>query len=106
LFFFAEGDTYMEMSGLLGRTSWNEALTIVRNYKGGGYSDWHLPTLSELDFVYKNLRAKNIGDLGNDWHRSSSEFDSNYAWGQSFSDGSQGYLSKYGTNSVRAVRAF
>jgi TolB-like protein len=106
--FFAEGETTMEVSGLLGKASWNEALNLARNYRGGGYSDWHLPTRNELDLVYKNLRARNIGNLGNDWHWSSSESSNNYAWTQNFSDGSQynNYDYKHNTYSVRAVRAF
>ncbi|MDR3355927.1 MAG: DUF1566 domain-containing protein [Spirochaetaceae bacterium] len=104
--FFAEGGTYKEVSGLLGRASWNEALTLARAYKGGGYSDWHLPTRSELDFVYKNLRAKNIGGLGNDWYWSSSEYSNVSAWGQNFSDGKQYDYFKNSALSVRAVRAF
>ncbi|MDR1901422.1 MAG: DUF1566 domain-containing protein [Treponema sp.] len=104
--FFAEGGTYMEVSGLLGNTSWSEALTLARNYKGCGYSNWRLPTRSELNFVYQNLRAKNIGNLGDSWHWSSSVYDSNGAWHQRFSDGYQGNFGKNSAYSVRAVRAF
>jgi TolB-like protein len=107
LVFFAEGGTYMEVSGILGTASWNEALTLARNYRGGGYTDWHLPTRNELDFIYKNLRAKNIGDLGNNWHWSSSgTISDNLAWSQMFSNGLQGEGIKTHTGSVRAVRAF
>jgi hypothetical protein len=105
--FFAERGAYMEVSGLLLRADWDEAVTFVRNYRGGGYSDWRLPTRGELDIVYRNLRAGNIGDLGNDLHWSSSEYLNNvHAWSQRFSDGSQDYRGKSYTLSVRAIRAF
>jgi fibronectin type 3 domain-containing protein len=87
--FYVNGGRGMEVSGILGTVSWSEALTLARNYKGGGYSDWRLPTKDELNLVYQNLRAKNIGNLGNNWHWSSSENYSTDAWGQDFSDGRQ-----------------
>jgi hypothetical protein len=104
--FFAEGGTYMEVSGILRQAVWSEAVAIARNYRGGGYSNWHLPTQSELNLVYQNLRAKNIGNLGDTWHWSSSEYSNINAWYQHFSDGRQYFNFKISTNSVRAVRAF
>jgi TolB-like protein len=106
LIFFAEGGAYMEVSGLLGTASWDEALTLARNYRGGGYSDWHLPTRPELELIYQNLRAGNIGNLGNDWHWSSSEYNNSDAWYRRFGDGIYGNARKNSTYSVRAVRAF
>jgi TolB-like protein len=104
--FFAQGGKYMEVSEILGNYSWSNALTTARNYNGGGFSDWHLPTKDELNLIYQNLRAKNIGDLGDTWHWSSSENDGYLSWTQRFSDGYQGIGIKTGSNSVRAVRAF
>jgi TolB-like protein len=106
IIFFAEGREYMEVSRILGTGNWSSALSTARNHRGGGYTDWRLPTKEELNLIYQNLRAKNIGNLGDSWHWSSSENDSSNAWSQRFSDGSQGYSYKTNTNSVRAVRAF
>jgi TolB-like protein len=80
--FFAEGGAYMEVSGYLGKASWREAGTLARNHKGGGYSDWRLPTRSDLELIHKNLRPKIGGALGNDWHWSSSESYGGTAWVQ------------------------
>jgi TolB-like protein len=106
--FSAGGGKFMEVSGILGEEAWSRALTTARNYKGGGYSDWHLPTKDELNLIYQNLRAKNIGNLGDSWHWSSSASNgnSNEAWQQDFSDGGQIRYDKTDTISVRAVRAF
>jgi hypothetical protein len=103
--FFAEGEC-LEVSRILGEQNWSSALTTARNYRGGGYSDWRLPTKDELNLIYQNLRARNIGNLGDSWHWSSSETSSNRAWLQRFSDGYQTSTNKTKTNSVRAVRAF
>jgi TolB-like protein len=106
--FLGPGGVYMEVSGILGEQNWSSALNTARNYRGGGYSDWRLPTKDELDLIYQNLRAKNRGSLGDSWHWSSSEYNNSYAWDQRFSDGSQDtdYGYKANTYSVRAVRAF
>jgi hypothetical protein len=107
--FFAQGGKYMEAGEKLsGDYSWNAAIKAARSYQGGAYSDWRLPTKDELNLIYQNLRAKNIGNLGDDWYWSSSESnDRDYAWVQRFSDGSQNNsYRKINATSVRAVRAF
>jgi TolB-like protein len=104
--FFAEGDSYMECSEILGFYTWEQAKSAARNYRGGGFTDWRLPTEEELNLMYKNLREKNIGGLGDNIYWSSSEYDRYTAWNKRFSDGVQDYLLKTGTYSVRAVRAF
>jgi hypothetical protein len=72
----------------------------------GGYSDWFLPSKDELDLMYKNLKARGLGGFTDDLYWSSSEGNTNYAWSQSFSDGSQYGINKSSTDRVRAVRAF
>jgi hypothetical protein len=32
--------------------SWPKALTYSQNYNGGGFTDWRMPTLSELNSLY------------------------------------------------------
>jgi uncharacterized repeat protein (TIGR02543 family) len=114
--FFAQGGSYMECSGELGRCSWSEAVTVARGHKGGAYTDWHLPTKNELDLMYQNLHKKGLGGFSNSYYWSSSEYNGNYAWFQNFSNGGQYYnnydnnyynsYNKGSTLSVRAVRAF
>jgi hypothetical protein len=33
--------------------SWPKALTYSQNYNGGGFTDWRMPTLSELKSLYE-----------------------------------------------------
>ncbi|MDR1903638.1 MAG: DUF1566 domain-containing protein [Treponema sp.] len=98
----------MEVSGNLGEYSWEQAKSVARNYKGGGYSNWRLPTKDELNLVYQNLGAKNIGDPGVNYHWSSSVDDDGDAWVRTFNDDyDQGYrYNNSGMCSVRAVRVF
>jgi hypothetical protein len=78
----------------------------------GTYSDWFLPSKNELALMYKNIgkAAKapltNIGKFAARIYWSSSEYDTETAWYQSFADGSQNTYDKYGGFYIRAVRAF
>jgi hypothetical protein len=72
-------------------------------YSSGGYSDWGLPTASELDKIYLNKTAIGIGSL---IYWSSSEFDIDEAHNLRMSDGTERNRNKYGTACVRAIRYF
>ena len=80
------------------------AANTARAYKGGGKSDWYLPSKSELDALYKN-RAK-VGGCPNYGCWSSSEADAGYAWFQDFSSGLKLGGKKDFADGVRPVRAF
>jgi hypothetical protein len=105
------------------------AAGAARAYPGGSQSDWYLPTTAELNLlcqwarnVAQSVTTACTGGIlntgtgasggfltGSYW--SSSEYAANSgwyqnAWYQSFVGGAQGDLPKYGTLSVRPVRAF
>ena len=104
--FYIEGKKAYEVSEILGAANWETAMSMAKNFRGGGYDDWYLPTKDELNLVYENLRKTGIIS-GDSEYWSSSETTNLYAWRQQFSDGIQyGYLSKKDTLSVRAIRAF
>jgi hypothetical protein len=70
-------------------------------------SDWFLPSLGELKLMYNNLLEAGVGGFGDNYYWSSTEYDSSYAWCQTFSNGNQDYGNKYNPYiRVRAVRAF
>ena len=103
--FYIEGQKAYEVSESLGEANWETAKKLCKDFRGGGYDDWYLPTMDELNLVLSNLRTTIIS--GNSWHWSSSERnDRNGAWLQSFSGGYQGDIHKNDTALVRAVRAF
>jgi len=83
------------------------AAKLCTAYRGGGKSDWFLPSKDELNLMYKNLHVKGVGDFAGGIYWSSSEGDDYDAWYQLFYNGLQGtYGSKDDTSRVRAVRAF
>ena len=107
-----------ETKGAIGTGRQNTALILsvdanapaakaCADYRGGGMSDWFLPSSDELNLMYKNLRKNNIGDFTDSWYWSSSQYYyGSYAWYPGFGDGDRNLNYKHYGGSVRAVRAF
>ena len=90
------------------------AAQLCANYQGGGYGDWYLPSIAELNLMYLNIGPgapspfTNVGGFATDLYWSSTESASTHALSQNFLDGTQpgSFSSKGRTFRVRAVRAF
>jgi len=86
------------------------AAGLARAYTGGGYTDWFLPSLDELNTLYLNRIA--IGGFETTtypfyWSSSQGADGAYDAWGQGFEDGYQFYYyNKVNSLRMRAVRAF
>jgi TolB-like protein len=107
IIFAAEGSSYMEVSRLLGDYTWDRAIQVAKEFHGGDYSDWYLPSQSELNLIYQNLQKSGVVNLGTSVYWSSSQTGNSNAWYQYFSNGAQdASRTKINTFSVRAVRAF
>jgi hypothetical protein len=87
-------------------TTGDYAARLCDNHEAGGYSDWFLPSIFELDLMYENLKSEGQGGFfgGNYW--SSSEGYGYSAWSQSFYSGSQNDSGRGNEFRVRPVRAF
>jgi hypothetical protein len=72
----------------------------------GGYDDWFLPSMDELNLMYTNLKISKIGKLSDALYWSSSETDFNNAWLQDFATGVQKEHHVNKIARVRAIRAF
>ncbi|MDR0503101.1 MAG: DUF1566 domain-containing protein [Treponema sp.] len=81
------------------------AALAALHYSQGGYNDWFLPSRDELNFIYVNLKQKNLGKFSAGWYWSSSDYGSG-GWYQRFSNGEQSDRNKKETFLVRPVRAF
>jgi hypothetical protein len=78
----------------------------------GGYDDWFLPSIDELNAIWDNLvddgtgANSGVGGFAEHYYWSSSEFNSFNAWVQPFGNGDQHGSGKTNPGRVRAVRAF
>ncbi len=70
----------------------------------GGYSDWYLPSIDELNQL--NINKDAIGGFASNFYWSSTEYNNFIALIQSFANGNQDFYAKYFDYFVRAVRAF
>ncbi|MBN1499742.1 MAG: DUF1566 domain-containing protein [Spirochaetes bacterium] len=78
-----------------------------RDYRGGGYDDWFLPSRDELLKIYDNLMVYSVGGfLSINGYWSSSESDASNAITVYFINGSPSSTSKNSSNHVRAIRRF
>ena len=81
------------------------AAKVCRDYAGGGYNDWYLPSLAELNKLYA-MKVLGFGGLVDWYYWSSSEISFTNAWDQIFTIGTQRDYGKNDGNFVRAVRSF
>jgi hypothetical protein len=72
-------------------------------YEFGGFDDWYLPAKDELHELYEQRVTTEAGSP-NYW--TSSDYDLNTVWNQSFMAGPQHRRLKFDQVSVRPVRAF
>ena len=70
------------------------------------YDDWFLPSKNELDLMYDNLKAKDLGSFASSYYWSSSEISDDTAWVQDFYNGNQYGDPRYRNYCVRPIRAF
>jgi len=82
------------------------AARLCADYRGGGKSDWFLPSKDELDLMYVNLKKSGLVDFSGRFCWSSSEEDKKNAYFQAFMFGYTNSTVKTDAGRVRAVRAF
>ncbi|MDP3177459.1 MAG: chitobiase/beta-hexosaminidase C-terminal domain-containing protein [Spirochaetaceae bacterium] len=84
----------------------NFAVTFCDRLANNGFDDWFLPNAGELEAMYENLAAVDLGGFSNAPYWSSTEINAAYAEIFDFEDGAPRETSKGNTARVRAVRAF
>lgn len=86
------------------------AAKLCRDFRGGGFTDWYLP--STLELLFLRVEREVIGGfppyifLGNFDYWSSNENNNFRAWDRDFNDNSTYNPQKNQLNYVRAIRAF
>ena len=88
----------------LGKFQWNDALNAAKAYRGGGVTDWRLPTKDELNSLY--LQKGVVGGFAYFYYWSSTANSATGSWQQRISNGEQSSYNIGAFNGVRPVRAF
>lgn len=87
----------------------NSAAKMCRDYRGGGFDDWFLPSQEELALLFAKKDVKRSGgfyDADDEGYWSSSEYGANDSWSQYFVSGRQTGTRKGQQRFVRPVRRF
>jgi hypothetical protein len=82
------------------------AAYMSRKLSIGGFYDWFLPSIYELNLMYLSLKIKNIGDFSDDTYWSSTQYSHLIAWDQCFASGNLDIGSKENDLRVRPARSF
>jgi hypothetical protein len=80
------------------------AAALCQNFVSDGYTDWYLPSYTELRLLYLNKLI--IGGFLNTYYWTSSQSSSSTAWSVNFSNGSFVNTNKSSLLYVRAIRKF
>jgi hypothetical protein len=108
--FFASGGQYKECSNDLGSYGYSDAVSTASNYKGGGFSNWHLPDYGELEMIYHKIHKNSKGNFQNSyyWSTNTTSNNFNYRYTINFESGSrgEGFSGNSDLRRVIAVRAF
>lgn len=103
---------------LLGSAPADSAAALARSYRGGGFTDWSLPSSQELNqlcrFVHGAPSGENfcesssslVSGFAPDFYWGSYVPSPGLAWYQNFSSGGQSAVAQENTLRVRPVRAF
>lgn len=84
----------------------NYAASICHNLALGGYTDWYLPSLAEMNLIRTNLYLNGIGGFDGTYYWSSTELNANQAYEPNLGNGINYTGNKSYDINVRAVRAF
>jgi hypothetical protein len=82
------------------------AASLCRNYAGGGYHDWYLPSINELIEMYNLITALL---MNRPYYWSSTHSTQNFAWCEYFNNLVGNYRDTYSKDTkmhVRAIRSF
>ena len=96
----SNSDAILAQCGAIG------AVGMCANYKYGKYDDWYLPSLGELELIYKNLKETDKEKFSVGYYWSSTQKDAVTAFRYGFLGGNSGEADKSTSQLVRAVRKF
>ena len=97
---------YFECTEKLGSATWAQAALNVRNFRGGGCSDWRLPNDSDIQAIHRNLHINGLVVFDNNSYWSVSQQNESDAYIYFISRGVKGTTRKTMQQLFLAVRSF
>jgi hypothetical protein len=104
---------YLEVANIRQSGDWDFAVNAVQAYRGGGFSDWRLPTKDELNVMFQEKGRIPLSNASYHWSSTIYEdaklagaFPEGLAWLQGFDRGNQLFVSKFTKSFFRPIRAF
>ena len=88
----------------LGRFEWQAAMNRCTDLILNGYSDWYLPSKTELNLLF--LQRSTIGGFYGFAYWSSTVNSNKDSWSQAFPTGNSFYIGKSSSYFARPIRAF
>jgi len=104
--YLKEGKRHMEYIELPGTFAWDEAKKAVEQFRGGGFSNWKLPTINEARFIGSRLSYPPYGYYWSSDSASPKGFKGMakyYWWGSDFENDTE---EKSESQNVLAIRTF
>lgn len=83
----------------LGKIDWYTAVKYCDKN-----TEWRLPNRTELNWIYKNLFKKGLGNFTNTYYWTMDELTTQYGWSINFDTGVQHYYTKLHKNNVRLIK--
>jgi len=82
--------------------NWADAKVYCENYRGGGYTDWRMPTQDELAEIYDSNKPTKLIHISNccPWASETEGFKAAYF---DFVSGKRGWFNKYIFGTFRAL---
>ncbi|MCR4953158.1 MAG: DUF1566 domain-containing protein [Treponema sp.] len=96
-----------ECSDVIAWVNWEKSKEACKKFRGGGFSDWYLPSLKELAYIYDNLKnSKYNFPNDNYWSSEADEKDAELAMIHDFPWNWQTTCNKGTACYVIAIRSF
>lgn len=102
----ANTEAILNQVDAVGGTTIPYAAKLCRDYHGGGFTDWFLPSRDELAQLYANQDVTRWWGFADGFYWSSSEYNAKNAYAQQFITGRQVESYKSYDRFIRPVRAF
>jgi len=100
-----DGTALIVADNIFGPMSWNNAITSSSEYEYLNYSDWYIPSMSELWSIYQNISSFPFIEQTFYWSSSNENLVECCSWSRNLYDGNQIHFNVSALHNVMYVRS-